>query len=192
MATDKSKKVMLYDVQADRRAPALVHLLFLGFGAAFLVIYCTGIKSVISADIKNFPMAFRESAALTLLFTCVKVLAYFLFPYVAATWVYVPVKDFVPTRVEGELLSVNSIPADQRATSWASIPLLSWLLSWGMPVPGRASMKEVRIANRQFRVPDAPELDRVLGDSSLVGKQLAFTFGAFHRVLSIELVSSSD
>jgi hypothetical protein len=188
MGTEKSKTKVAYDVRMDRRAAHLVRFLFCGFGMGFLVLYCIRIRSVVSADIDNFPMAFRESAVLTLLFGAVKVLAYFLFPYLAATWVYVPIRDFLATRVKGELLGFESLPAGQGAAWWASVPFLGWFLSWGMPVPGRSSMKAIRIGRREFRVPDAPELDRVLADGDLVGKQVVFTLGAFNRVLSIELL----
>jgi hypothetical protein len=192
MGIEKPKTALAYDGQLDRRAPPVVRFLFFGFGVGFLVLYCADIRSIISADIENFPMAFRESAALTLLFTCVKVLAYLLFPYVAATWVYVPIRDFLATRVEGELLSVESIPAGRGVTWWASVPLLGWLMSWGMPVPGRSKMKVIRIGGREVRVPDRPELNRVLAGGELVGKQVVFTLGAFNRVLSIEVVGLSD
>jgi hypothetical protein len=183
----------VYSLEMDRRTPRYAGLLGLMIGAAFLAWYAVEVRSAIASDIRNFPVSFHSDPALTVAFAILKLWGYLWFPYIAGTWVYVPLRDFLGKRVKrGKLVEVVNVPVGQGASWWASIPLLAWFLSWGMPVPGRSAMKVVRLGEWEFRVPDAPVLNQVLADGNVISKEVVVSLGAFNRILSIELIGSSS
>jgi hypothetical protein len=191
MEIEEGKQTEIYSLEMDRRVSPYAGVLGLIFGAAFLGWYGVEVQSSVASDIRNFPSSFHSDPVLTIIFSLLKVWGYLWFPYLAATWVYAPVRDIAAKRVRrGKLLEVVSVPAGEGATWWASIPLLGWFLSWGMPVPGRSAMKVIRLGEQKFRVPNAPALDNVLMREDLIGKEVHFSLGAFNRVLSIELLGS--
>ena len=191
MEIEGQKPANIYSLEMDRRVPPYARLLGFIFGVAFLGSYALEVRSAVVSDVRNFPAAFHSEPALTVAFAALKLGGYIWFPYVAATWVYVPIRDLLAKRVRrGMLLEVVSIPAGEGATWWASLPLLGWFLSWGMPVPGRSAMKLVRVGERVFRVPDAPALNEIVTREDLIGQEVVLSLGAFNRVLSIELVGS--
>jgi hypothetical protein len=193
METEVTKSTKVYGVEIDRRVPPYVSLLGLVAGAAFLGWYGAEVRSAVASDVRNFPASFHSDPALTVVFTILKTWGYLWFPYIAATWVYVPVRDFLAKRVSsGRLVEVVNVPVGQGVPWWAHVPLLGWFLSWGMPVSGRSPMKQIRLGERVFRVPDAPALSQVLSREDVIGNEVVFSLGAFNRVLSIELVSSRN
>lgn len=186
---ENNERAKIYEIAVDRNLPAFMGVIGALIAGAFLTWYCFGIVTAVSGDINSFPAAFRSNPVLTIFFAVLKFGAYILFPFIAATWVYIPIRDFVVRkRVQGRLGGVSDFPGMDRLPLWARVPFLGWFLSWGMPVPGRSAMKNIRLDTREIQVPLSPVLSQVLSQENIAGKELVFLLGAFNRVLSIELV----
>ena len=187
------KHVRVYSREMDRSLPPYMSLVGLVAGGVFLVWYGLEIRSAITSDLHNLSASFRSSPVLTVAFATLKLFGYVWFPYIAATWVYVPLRNYLGKRVYGgRLLEVVNITSQGCRIWWTRVPLLSWFLSWGMPVPGMSPTKRIHLGERVFCIPDAPSLSQVLSNQNVVGHETRFSFGAFNRVLSIELVRPDD
>lgn len=155
-------------------------------GVPFLAWCVWKIPRAVRADWHNFRPAFREAPILTVGFTALKIWAYVFFPFVAAIWIYISVRDVFPKRRIGTLRSVAQAPTMSESAWLYSVPLVRWFLSWAIPL--RSPRVRICLGGHDFVVLDPPGFGAVVNQDDLTGKQIAITCGAFGRVLSVELL----
>lgn len=178
----------IYDLSMDRTAYRSTRVFGFVVGVPFLTWYLLKAPAAVRADCLNFLPALHEAPILTIGFAILKVWAYVFFPFVAAAWIYISVKDLFGRRRIGKLHSIVSACSMDESSRLYSFSLLAWVLSWAIPL--RSPRARICLGEHEFVVLDSPSLSTVINRADLIGKEIAVTCGAFNRVLSVELLGS--